>query len=137
MYGITLGLINAKCPFNWRKHTRIENCSTESAETFYDYDSRQIAICKDQWEVKLDCKFFRNSEKAPPNILTEFSAESRRSNELEESISRGMIQAYDHCTTDLSILNREDQLKMRLCSSVRAWALTGSCDRSKFGMFER
>ena len=71
------------------------------------------------------------------NILTAFSAESRRSNELEESISRGMIQAYDHCTTDLSILNKEDQLKMRLCSSVRAWALTGSCDRSKFGMFER
>ena len=57
LYGITLGLINAKCPFNWRKHTRIENCSDESSETFYDYDSRQVVICKEQWEAKLDCKF--------------------------------------------------------------------------------
>ena len=57
LYGITLGLINAKCPFNWRKHTRIDNCSDESSETFYDYDSRQVVICKEQWEAKLDCKF--------------------------------------------------------------------------------
>ena len=48
-----------------------------------------------------------------------------------------MIQAYDHCTTDVSILNREDQLNMKLCSSVRAWALSGSCTRNKFGVLER
>ena len=60
-----------------------------------------------------------------------------RSIELEESISRGMIQSYDHCTTNLSLLNQEDQLNVRLCSSVRAWALSGSCARSKFGVLER
>ena len=142
LYGITLGLINAKCPFNWRKHTRIENCSDESSETFYDYDSRQVVICKEQWEAKLDCKFsFSHVTHIGPKISSKLSlkflASSKRSIELEETISRGMIQAYDHCTTDLSILNREDQLNMRLCSSVRAWALSGSCARSKFGVLER
>ena len=58
-------------------------------------------------------------------LSLKFLASSKRSIELEETISRGMIQAYDHWTTDLSMLNREDQLNMRLCSSVRAWALSG------------
>ena len=136
-------MINAKCPFNWRKHTRIENCTDESAETFYDYDSRQVVICKEQWEAKLDCKFslghrtHRKSTEFFSFLRLKFLASSKRSLELEETISRGMIQAYDHCTTDLSILNREDQLNTRLCSSVRAWALSGSCARSKFGVLER
>ena len=70
MYGITLGLINARCPFNWRKHTRIENCTDESAETFYDYDSRQVVICKEQWEAKVDCKFSQGPIKNRPKIFS-------------------------------------------------------------------
>ena len=139
MYGLTLGLINAKCPFNWRKHTRIENCPVESPETFYDYDSRQIAICRDHWESKINCKFSAvfKAKNEIFKMLTIFLASANRSIELEESISRGMIHAYDHCTTDISVLSKQDQLNMRLCSSVRAWALSGSCLRSKFGILER
>ena len=82
LYGITLGLINAKCPFNWRKHTRIENCSDESSETFYDYDSRQVVICKEQWEAKLDCKFslshVTHTNRAKNFLKTEFEIFSKQ-----------------------------------------------------------
>ena len=46
------GLKNVGCPFHWQRHTNIAECpdSYKNIGGFYDYERRQIVVCKNYWE---------------------------------------------------------------------------------------
>jgi len=99
--GILLGLKNSGCPFNMTRHIKVEDCSGQG---FYDYSSQSISICQEYWSKS-------NSEGA-----------------LREFLVRGLVSAYDHCSTDISQLSEEQYLDFRNCSRIREFTLSKTCD---------
>jgi len=108
------------CPFNWKLHTNIADCpeTFQGIGGFYDYERRQVIVCKNYWESSGLRRYA-------------FLQDKKRDSQFDIAMVRELTKAYDHCETDIDKLNSVRQMDMKMCSIIRGTVLSGICRRAQ------